>query len=89
MESGNSVTCTNHYDIAVTLNNLAALQHARGQSRSAQRYYRNALAMKERLLGPRHVDVALTLNNLAVLKADLGQNEAAADLYARALDIFG
>jgi hypothetical protein len=48
----------------------------------------NALAIKERVLGPEHPDVAMTLNNLAVrYKAD-GEYAKAEPLYQRALAIF-
>ena len=55
---------------------------------SGERAHRQALALKEKLLGAEHPDVAMTLNNLAVFyKA--GQRYAEAEpLYQRALAIF-
>ena len=76
------------YEVAVNLNNLAALRHARGDAAGAGRLYRRALALKEKLLGPDHPDVALTLNNLAVLCKSQGEHAEAAALYRRALAVF-
>ncbi len=78
----------NNYDIAVTLNNLAALHCARGEFASAERYYQRALTMKEKLFGRNHVDVAVTLNNLAVLHRARGEYARATALYKEALAIF-
>ena len=77
-----------HYEIAVNTNNLAALLHARGAHAEAERLYRRALAIKERLLGPEHHDVAMTLSNLAVLYKSLGRYADAEALYQRALPLF-
>ncbi len=41
-----------HYEIAVNLNNLAAVCQAPGRGREAERLYARALAIKEALLGP-------------------------------------
>jgi Tfp pilus assembly protein PilF len=73
--------------VAVTLNNLAALLHARGQSQDALPLYRRALETKEAVLGPDHPDVAMTLHNLAVLQGAGGAFAEADQLYRRALSI--
>ena len=76
------------YEIAVNLNNLAALYTRTGRAAQAEPLYRRALALKEKSLGPGHPDVALSLNNLAVLLKTLGRLDEAADAYRRALQIF-
>jgi len=77
-----------HYEVAITLNNLAGVHHAQGDADEAEKLYRRALALKEALLGPDHPDVAMTLNNLALLLADAGRADAAEPLYERALRTF-
>src|SRR5438874_1533109 len=56
------------YDMAVNLNNLAALYQAEGKVSEAERRLVRALKIKEKLLGPDHPEVATTLNNLALLR---------------------
>jgi tetratricopeptide (TPR) repeat protein len=77
-----------HYEVAVTLNNLAALAQAQGNPGKAEHLYGRALRIKEKVLGPAHPDVATTLNNLAALYHAQGQYAQAAPLYQRALTIF-
>ena len=55
-----------HYEIAINLNNLGALHQARGDLPVAEAAYRRARAIKEKFLGPDHPDVAMTLHNLAM-----------------------
>jgi tetratricopeptide (TPR) repeat protein len=55
------------YEIAVTLNNLAASCHATGARTAAARFYQEALDLKEELLGRKHISLAVTLNNMALL----------------------
>ena len=61
---------------------------AQGRTDEAERLYRRAVALKEKLLGADHPDVAMTLNNLAVLLKKREKYEEAAALYGRALAIF-
>jgi tetratricopeptide (TPR) repeat protein len=77
-----------HYDIAVNLNNLAAVYQATGRGEQAEPFYLRALRMKENLLGPDHPDVAMTMNNLAVFYKSQRRFPEAAGLYLRALAIF-
>jgi tetratricopeptide (TPR) repeat protein len=77
-----------HYELAVTFNNLAALSHAKGDDAEAEQLYRRALAIKQKALGSDHPDVAMTLNNLAVLFKSAGKYSEAEPLYQRALAIF-
>jgi tetratricopeptide (TPR) repeat protein len=81
-----------HYDVAVTLNNLAALYQAQGIGGKPEPLYRRALAIKEKLLGPDHPDVAMTLNNLGVFYRAVGKfaearlcSERAARIFEKAL----
>jgi tetratricopeptide (TPR) repeat protein len=77
-----------HHEVAVTLNNLAALAHARGRNDEAETLFQRALTIKERVFGPNHPDVAMTLNNLAVFYKSLRNYERAESLYQRSLSIF-
>ncbi|HEY7215482.1 MAG TPA: tetratricopeptide repeat protein [Thermoanaerobaculia bacterium] len=75
-------------EIAVNLNNLAAIHQARGEAAEAERLYLRSLEIKEKILGPGHPDAALTIHNLASLFADLGRSGEARALYRHALDVF-
>jgi Tfp pilus assembly protein PilF len=50
--------------------------------------YRQAVAIKEKVLGPRHPELATTLNNLAVLQGKQGKQQHAKQTFRRALAIF-
>ena len=76
------------HDVAVTANNLAAIDDRRGDHAEAERPYRRALAIKERLLGPGHPEVGVTLSNLA-LALDRRDSTGAIALYAQAIDVLG
>ena len=62
-----------HFEIASTLHNLAALLATRMQYGEAEQAYRQALVIKENLLGPDSVEVALTRQNLGSLLISLGR----------------
>ncbi len=78
-----------HYKVATSLNNLAALYQAlgQGQSAKAEPLFKRALEINEKALGPTHPDVATNLNDLGVLRLDLGQSSEAESLLKRALEI--
>ena len=76
-----------HPDVATTLNNLAELYRAQGQSAEALLLSRRALKIREQALGPDHPDVAQSMNNLAELYRAQGQYEQALPLFQRALAI--
>jgi tetratricopeptide (TPR) repeat protein len=78
-----------HREIALILNNLAALYQATGRPALAERQYRAALAMKRQELGKTHPDVAITLNNLAMLYASQERSEDARFYFEKALKILG
>jgi serine/threonine-protein kinase len=73
-------------DASTTTNNLAVLLHDRYPNR-AEPLYRDALRMREQLLGPESPEVALTASNLALLLRDLGRTKEARELFDRALAI--
>jgi len=75
------------YEIAVHLHNLASIEQRCGRAVEAERLYRDALSIKERLLGVDHREVALVANNLATLLMDQERHAEAADLLRRALSI--
>jgi tetratricopeptide (TPR) repeat protein len=77
-----------HYEVAVTLQNLAALRHLTRQPRAARLGYRRALAMKERLLGSHHPELGVLLVNLGTLERGQGRHADAVRLLERAQAIF-
>jgi tetratricopeptide (TPR) repeat protein len=77
-----------HYEIAVNLNNLAAIHQARGEHAEAERLYLRTLEIKAKVLGAEHPDLAMTFHNLASLFAALGRSAEARALFRHALAIF-
>ena len=75
------------YEVAVQLHNMAALDQACGQPQRSEQLYRQALAIKEDLVGPDHPEVALVANNLGTLLQQQHRAAEAADLFRRALAI--
>ena len=61
--------------------------HEAGDYRHAEKPFTQALAIREKALGPEHPDVAQSLNNLAALYRAQGQYAKAELLYQRALAI--
>jgi hypothetical protein len=66
-----------HYEVAITCNNLAGVVADRVELGEAEQLYRRALRIKEQLLGPDHPDVATTLLGLGSLIANRGLLERA------------
>lgn len=62
-----------HYELAVNLNNLGASLYAEGKLAAASEKYREALQIKQRVLGRSHIDVALTASNLGILYLKQGR----------------
>ena len=77
-----------HREIALVLNNLAALYHKTGQYVRAETHYRAALTMKRRELGKSHPDLAITMNNLAILLASVGNAKLARRFFQNAMKVF-
>jgi eukaryotic-like serine/threonine-protein kinase len=72
---------------ATHLANLAAVYRATGSYAEAKASYEQALAIRERTLGPEHPDVATSLNNLANVHHATGSYAEAKALHERALAI--
>ena len=60
------------YEIAVTLHNLAAVEHRRGRLRRAAALGRHSLRIRARVLGDGHPELGATLVNLAVVQRARG-----------------
>lgn len=75
------------YEIAVHLHNLATIHQSLGEPARAEHLYREALAIKETLLGDEHPEVGLVANNLGTLLHDQGRDAEAAAHFRRALAI--
>jgi tetratricopeptide (TPR) repeat protein len=73
-----------HREIALVLNNVAAVYQRTGQLGRAQKMYRAALAMKRKTLGGNHPDLAVTLNNLGMLLADANRTVEAKSCFEKA-----
>ncbi len=72
---------------AQTRDGLGQVYTALGDFEGAERYYREALALKAKSLGKRHREVPQTLNNLADLLYIQDKLEEVEGLYRRALEI--
>lgn len=79
-----SVLGDEHPDVAESLTNLGGLMLYRGDYRSAEGFFRQALEQRRKRLG-RHPDVAASLNDLGLSLAYLGDYAAAEPLYREAL----
>lgn len=78
---------TEHPFTANTYNNLASLYLAHGDYENAQKYYRQAMIIHEKVLGKEHPDIAITYNNLANVYKGQGNYENAMYYYLQALAI--
>ena len=76
-----------HPEVALSLNNLAALYDDEGKYSEAEPLYKRSLAIREKVFGPDHPDVANSLNNLAFLYQHQGNDAEAELLYKRSLAI--
>ena len=76
-----------HRDVAISLNNLAALYRAQGRYAEAEPFFHRALAIHEKVLGPEHPQVAAGLNNRAEFYRDQSRYGEAEPLSQRALAI--
>ncbi|MEM8716734.1 MAG: FxSxx-COOH system tetratricopeptide repeat protein, partial [Cyanobacteria bacterium P01_G01_bin.4] len=74
-----------HYNVALSLNNLAVLYDNQGRYSEAEPLFQEVLTIRKRLLGDVHPDVALSLNNLAGLYHNQGHYSEAESLYQEAL----
>src|SRR5713101_8062714 len=76
-----------HDNVAIALNNLAALYKAQGKYAKAEPLYKRVLAIEEKTLGSEHPLVATALNSLAGLYREQGRYGEAEPLYKRSLTI--
>jgi tetratricopeptide (TPR) repeat protein/tRNA A-37 threonylcarbamoyl transferase component Bud32 len=76
----------NHPDVAVSLNELAALEQAFRRPES-EAHFRRAISIQEKTLGRDHPDLAKTLANLGVFYAVTGRFKEAEPMFVRALAI--
>ncbi len=72
----------------LTLNNVGAVLMQQGDLDGALDYYRQALAVWERALGPRHPNVATPLNNIGLALRQQRELDGALEHYQRALRIW-
>jgi len=72
---------------AMTLNNLAAVHEALGESEEAELRYQQSLFVIETIQGPNHPDLVPGLNNLALLYVQNGKFQQAEPLLRRSLNI--
>jgi Flp pilus assembly protein TadD len=72
---------------AMTLNNLAAVHEALGESEDAELRYQQSLFVIEAIQGPNHPDLVPGLNNLALLYIQDGKFQQAEPLLRRSLTI--
>jgi len=74
-----------HPNVAISLNNLAALLLKKGNLAAAEPLFREALAMRQKLLGDAHPSVAESLHNLGKLLHEKGDYAQAQPLIREAL----
>lgn len=75
------------HDVAQTMHHLASCYRKLGQDKTAERFAREALAMRRALLGPRHSEVAAAIVSLAMILRDQDELKEAAALFREALEI--
>ncbi len=69
--------------MATSLNNLALLYDSQGKYAQAEPLYKQALAIKEKVLGPDHPDVAIVLENMVEFYKKIGEVDEAKRLEER------
>ncbi len=63
------------------------LYHSHGNYEEAELLYKQALAVREKALGPEHPHVAMTLENYAALLRETEREDKAEEMEARAIAI--
>ena len=84
-------SCTNRIyqtDYALSLNNLGFLYSNIGEFEKAEKFFLEALEIKESILGKQHTDYALSLNNLGSYYSDISNYPEAEKYYLEALEIY-
>jgi eukaryotic-like serine/threonine-protein kinase len=77
----------NHVDIALSLDNMATLNHEKGNLPQAEKYFREALAMRRNLYPDGAKEVSDSLNNMGVLLHDEGKLADAEKAYRECLEM--
>jgi CHAT domain-containing protein/tetratricopeptide (TPR) repeat protein len=80
-------SATQRYDVSQSLNQLGALSIQRGRPNEAAEFFRRAIEIDEKALGPNADPVLHDLDGLAVAYAWLGKYEEAERLIKRALPV--
>ena len=76
-----------HFEVAITLNDLAETCHLQGKHAKAELLYKRSLAIWEKTLGNEHPRIVNTLTNLAELYAFQGNYTQAEQFHIRSLAI--
>ena len=76
-----------HPDLAEALNDMGVLLWQHGDFDETEKFYRESLAMKRRLLGDKHPEIAAGLENLAMSLTDKGDLAGAEPLYRQSLEM--
>ncbi|WP_245894914.1 tetratricopeptide repeat protein [Nostoc cycadae] len=82
-----SVLGKEHPNVAISLDNLAAMYLAQGNYQQVEPLLKRSLAIREKVLGKEHPNVANSLSSLAVLYLVQGKYQQAESLYLRSLAI--
>lgn len=76
-----------HPEIADTLNSLGMVEQNRNKLDLAEAHYREAVAMRTRVLGRRHAQTSIARNNLAGVLYQGGNYAAAAPIFEENLAV--
>ena len=88
LELDRRILAPGHRDLAVDLNDLAIVRHARGDLRGAIDCMREALAIDEKNYGESHPAAGLRMSNLGVLWREVGEQQLSLVALRRCLEIF-
>jgi tetratricopeptide (TPR) repeat protein len=78
----------NHYDIAITCNNMAGVFYKKGDYENAIEYYGKAIELVKHLKGMDNLELASWYNNMAFVLREQGKYDNALELYKKANAIF-
>lgn len=78
---------SDHFDVGIIANNMAMLYHAWGKYPEAEVFYKRALSIKQRPLGPQHPEVLGILEKYANLLVLLNRDEEARQLESRVREL--
>ncbi|KAF5126289.1 Kinesin light chain 1 [Metarhizium anisopliae] len=70
------------------MNNLADMLSNLGKYKDAKQMHRQALQLREKVLGRKHPDTLSSIGNLALVLVDLGRHEKAQQMHRQALQLF-